>query len=62
MDWMIYIKEIFGFKYGNIKSKGLVDWNNDEEFEREFLWLVEIWKERPKGECFINYMKKHKNR
>ena len=40
--------------------KGLVDYNSDEEFEREFLRLVEIWKEMPKGEDFINYMKKHK--
>ena len=40
--------------------KGLEDCDSDEDFEREFLWLVEIWKERSKGKDFINYMKKHK--
>ena len=60
VDSRIYIKEIFGVKSGNTKVKGLVDCNSDEEFERECLRLVEMWKERPKGEDFINYMKKHK--
>ena len=44
----------------NTKVKRLVDCNSDEEFEREFLRLVEIWKERAKGEDLINYMEKHK--
>ena len=60
IDSRIYSKEIFGVKSGNTKVKGLVDCNSDEEFEREFLRLVEIWKERPRGEDFINYMKEHK--
>ena len=60
IDSRIYIKEILGVKSGNTEVKGLVDYNSDEEFEKQFLRLVEIWKERPKGEDFINYMKKHK--
>ena len=44
----------------NTKVKRLVDCNSDGEFKRKFLLLVEIWKERAKGEDLINYMEKHK--
>ena len=57
IDLRICIKEVCGVKSGNTKVKGIVDCNNDEEFKREFLRLEETWKERPKREDFINYMK-----
>lgn len=51
---------MFCVKCGKTKVKGFVDCHSDEEFKREFLQLVEIWKERSKGEDFINCKKKYK--
>ena len=56
-----YINEIFGEKSGNLKIKGLLDSESQEEYESEWNRLEKIWLNREKGsDKFVSYLQKHK--
>ena len=56
-----YINEIFGEKSGNVKVKGLLDSESQEEYESEWKRLENIWLNREKGsDKFVSYLRKNK--
>ena len=56
-----YINEIFGEKRGNVKVKGLLDSESQEEYESEWKRVEKIWLNREKGSNkFVSYLRKHK--
>ena len=56
-----YINEIFGKKSGNLKVKGLLDCESQEEYESGWKCLEKIWLNREKGsDKFVSYLRKHK--
>ena len=58
-----YINEIFGEKSGNVKIKGLLDSELQEEYESEWNRLEKIWLNKEKGsDKFVSYLEKHKKR
>ena len=56
-----YINKVFGEKSGNVKVKGLLDSESQEEYESEWKRLEKIWLNREKGsDKFVSYLRKHK--
>ena len=56
-----YINEIFGKKSGDVKVKGLLDSEPQEEYESEWKRLEKIWLNREKrSDKFVSYLQKHK--
>lgn len=55
-----FIEEIFGHQVGDVKIKGLVDSENDIEFEEKFLYLTEQWSKRRNGKDFTKYIISYK--
>ena len=56
-----YINEIFGEKSGNVKVKGLLNSESQDEYVSEWNILEKIWLNREKRSCkFGSYLRKHK--
>ena len=56
----VIINAIFGEKSETTKIKGLLDAENEEEFEEKWKILADNWKEKGKpGEEFLEYMVKY---
>ena len=56
-----FVSVFLGEKSGNVKVKGLLDSESQEEYESEWKRLEKIWLNREKGsDKFVSYLRKHK--